>query len=163
MIQPADLMFTFNKGNIVSESIAYFTHAKISHAQCIIDVGAGGTIQVISAEADGLTEKWVIPETLDWYGILTCHELTLRQRDQICSWHWNNKDTPYYFIGLLSYIINIYANNEARLYCSEAIYLSYVNSGCHLLDGVDHAYVSPRDLWISPKLKTLDGSNKEIR
>lgn len=161
--KPADLMFTFSKGNLISEAIAYFSHAKISHVECIMDTGISGTLEVMSAEEGGLVPRWVIPETLDWYSILTCPTLTLKQRDTICSWMWNHKDTPYDFFGLASFPINVDENNEAKLFCSEACFLAYKDAEMELLTGIDHAFVTPRDLWISPMLVTLDGSKKEVR
>jgi len=164
MIQIADLMFTFTKGNMISEAIAHNTHAKISHVQCIIDIGVSGTLQVMSADEDGLQPHWVMPDQYDWSCILTCPDLTLKQRDGICSWMWAHKETPYDFFGLISFLVNIDMNNEARVFCSESVYEGYVRgAGYYLLDGVDHAYISPRDIYISPVLKTLDGNPKEVR
>ena len=164
MIQIADLMFTFTKGNMISEAIAHYTHCRISHVQTIIDIGINGTLQVMSADENGLTPHWVMPEQYDWSCILTCPELTLKQRDGICSWMWANKETPYDFFGLISFLVNIDMNNEAKVFCSEACYESYLRgAGVELLTGIDHCYLSPRDLWISPKLVTLDGSPKEVR
>lgn len=162
--QPGDLMFTFNRGNLISKAIAGSTHAKISHVQCIIDIGAGGMLQVVSADLDGLIDKWVASETYDWYGILTCSKLSLQNRDAICKWMWDHVGYGYDVWGLASFIINLDANNEYRLFCSEACFLGYQEAaGIWLLDGVDHAFVSPRDLWMSPLLQPLDGSRKEIR
>lgn len=164
MSLPADLMFTFNQGNLVSEAIAHETHAKISHVMCIVDIGINGTLQVMSAEEDGLQPHWVVPEQYDWSCILTCPDLTLKQRDGICSWMWTNKGTPYDYLGLGSFIVNIDLNSEVKVFCSEACFEGYSRgAGYDLLTGVDHAYISPRDLWITPVLKTLDGSRKEVR
>ena len=160
----ADLMFTFTKGNIISEAIAHYTHCRITHVQTIIGIGINGTLQVMSADEHGLQPHWVNLYDYHWACILTCPELTLKQRDGICSWMWSNKDTPYDFLGLASFVINIDMNTEARVFCSESVYEGYLRgAGVELLTGIDHCYLSPRDLWISPKLVTLDGSQKEVR
>lgn len=160
---PADIQFTFHPGGILSEAIAHRTHAKISHAQMVIDVGVNGTLQVISAEAQGLIDKWVIPETIPWSCVLTCKELDLAQRDRIAQWMWDMRGTPYDVWGLASFIVGIDLNNEKKSFCSEVNFQAYEKEEILLLDGVDHAFVSPRDLWMSPLLKTLDGSRKEVR
>jgi len=162
--QIADLMFTFTKGNLISEAIAYYTHAKISHCQVIVDIGASGTLQVVSAEETGLVLRWVNPEQYDWACILTCPDLNLKQRDGIANWSLSHVGTPYDFFGLISFLVNIDMNNEARVFCSEACYEAYSRGAdYYLLDGVDHAYVSPRDLYISPVLETLNGEEKQVR
>jgi len=162
--QPGDLGFRFRPGSPVSEAIAFNTHAKISHVECIIDIGIGGTLQVISAEAEGLVDKWVIPEDQPWYCILRPENLSLKQRDFICKWMWDKRETPYDFFGLASFLVNIDLNNEIKVFCSEVCYQGFIEAAnYYILDGVDHAFVSPRDLYISPILKTLDGMPKEVR
>ena len=157
-------MFTFNNHSPLSQAIATETHAKISHVQCVLDIGISGTLYVMSAEAEGFVPKWVIPETLDWQTTLTCPKLTLKERDQITKWMWDHKDVDYDVWGLGSFLLNIDTNTEAKLFCSEACFLGYQEAaGIWLLDGVDHAFISPRDLYISPLLKTLTGKKKEVR
>lgn len=163
-IMPGDLNFTYNPHSPLSQAIAQNTHANISHVQCVLDVGHSGTLYVMSAEAEGLVPKWVIPETLDWQATLTCPKLTLKERDGITNWLWANKETPYDFIGLISFIVNIDLNDEARLFCSESVFEAYlIGAGVELLTGIDHCYLSPRDIYVSPLLVTLDGSPKEVR
>jgi uncharacterized protein YycO len=161
--QPADLMFTFHPGGILSEAIARVTHAKISHVQMVMDVGASGTIRVVSAEAQGLIQKWVIPPTVPWYCLLTCEGLNLEKREEITEWMLNMLGVPYDVWGLVSFLVNVDMNNERKSFCSEVNFQAYEAKGIFLLDGVDHCFVSPRDLYMSPLLKTLDGSRKEVR
>jgi hypothetical protein len=163
-IIPGDLNFTYNPHSPLSQAIASNTHAKISHVQCVLDVGISGTLYVMSAEVSGMTPEWVIPEAQDWQTTLTCPKLSLRDRDNICKWMWDHKDVDYDIWGLASFLLNIDVNTEAKVFCSEACFLGYQEAaGIWLLDGVDHAFVSPRDLWISPLLVTRDGSPKEVR
>lgn len=162
--RPGDLMFSFSPGNVISEAIAFKTNAKISHVQCIVDIGVNGTLQTMSAELDGLNPQWVMPETLSWYSILTYDGITDTQRGLICRWMWDHKGIPYDVLGLASFVVNIDLNNEHKVFCSEACYLGYdEGAGIPLLDGIDHAFVSPRDLYIIPRMKTLDGLEKEVR
>ncbi len=161
--RPGDLMFTFSPGNVVSEAIAFQTHAKISHVQCVVDIGINGTLQVMSAELDGLISRWVIQDQIPWSCILTYEGITYKQRGLICKWMWDHKGVPYDKMGLMSFIANVDLNNEHKVFCSEACFLAYQFAGINLIDGVDHAFVSPRDLYIIRKMKTLDGSLKEVR
>jgi uncharacterized protein YycO len=156
-------MFTFHPGGLLSEAIAFKTHARISHVQMVMDVGINGTIQVVSAEAQGLIEKWVIPETVPWYCILSYEGITFKKRDEIAKWMWDKRGTPYDVWGLASFLVNIDLNDERKSFCSEVNFQAYEAKDILLFDGVDHAFVSPRDLYILPTLRTLDGSRKEIR
>ncbi len=161
---PGDLQFTFHPGGVLSEAIAFVTRAKISHVQMIIEIGAGGTYHVISAEAEGLVEKWVIPETVPWHAELYYEGITLAQRDAVCKWMWDHRGMSYDVWGLASFLVNVDLNDERKSFCSEANYLAYEEgAGILLLDGVDHGFVSPRDLYINPQLKRVDGQKKEVR
>ncbi len=163
LIRPAQMMFTFHPGGLLSEAIAFRTHCKISHVQMIMDVGVNGAIQVVSAEKQGLIDKWVRPEDYSWCEILAYEGITLDQQDKIAKWMWDKRGTPYDVWGLASFVVNVDLNDERKSFCSEVNYQGYEKNGILLLDGVDHAFVSPRDLWIIPRLGTLDRSPKEIR
>ncbi len=163
-IMPGDLMFTWNESSPLAHSIHQKTNIKISHVQPVLDVGVSGTLYVMSAEASGLTPKWVIPETLDWQCVLTCPDWTLKMRDKYCQWMWDHKDIPYDFLGLVSFVVNIDLNNESRLFCSEQCYQGAIEAlDYYFVDGIDHAYVSPGILYTTPVNKMRDGSKKEVR
>jgi hypothetical protein len=161
--QPGDYGFIWHP-NILGLAIARNTHAKISHVETIIDVGINGSLQVMSAEAEGLVPKWRIPENEPWYCVLTNPEWSLKDRDKLCQWMWDHKKTPYDVWGLASFVLNLDLNNELKVFCSEVCYLGPIEAlGYYILDGIDHAFVSPRDLYISRSMKTLDGKPKEVR
>jgi len=73
------------------------------------------------------------------------------------------RGTPYDVWGLASFLVNIDLNDERKSFCSEVNFQAYEAKDILLFDGVDHAFVSPRDLYILPTLKILDGNRKEIR
>ena len=162
-LMPGDIGFSWHP-HLLGLAIAQVTHAKISHVELIVDVGVNGTLYTMSAEAEGLIPRWVIPEDQPWYQVLTIPELTLRQRDDLCDWAWKHKGVGYDVWGLASFVVNLDLNNEQKVFCSEAVFLNFQEAvGINIIDGVDHAFVSPRDLWISPLLKTLDSKPKEVR
>jgi len=163
-IRPGDFGFSFSPGNFVSEAIARKSHGRVSHVECIVDVGAGGTLQVVSAEASGMNVIWRIPENQPWYCILTMNTLTLRQRDDLCKWMWDHKDFPYDYWGLASFLFDVDMSNDRRLFCSEAAILG-LEEGCGIFpfDGMDHNFISPIMFYANPLLSTLDGQRKELR
>ena len=78
-------------------------------------------------------------------------------------WEKQKENKGYDVWGLASFIVNHDLNNEKKSFCSEICYQSYEQAGIFLLDGIDHAFVSPRDLWIIPQLGMVDGTTKEVR
>lgn len=183
---PGDLMFTFHPGGVLSEAIHFITKCKISHAQMIIDQGANAALRVVSAESSGLEYKWIRPEQFGyddwwkqsafpslmngaefpWFSILYDERLENGKRKKLVDWMVKKCDEkiPYDIWGLISFIVNIDLNTEKKSFCSEVCFQAYDENGIlPPVDGVDHAFVSPRDLYIASCLRPIVGDRKEIR
>jgi uncharacterized protein YycO len=172
-IKPGDVMFEFHPWSIMSEIIAFYTFPvlfngelhHISHAEMIVDVG--NEVQVLSAEAEGMTPEWKILKEIPFWVIKDCHTLTDMQRKEILRWAWAHQGVPYNFLGLLAFPMHVDTNSKNALYCSQACYSNYLleiddhfkDPQC---DGVkllsDVAWCSPAHLFTSPLLIPIGGS-----
>jgi uncharacterized protein YycO len=172
-VRPGDICFQFHPWSPLSEIIAYYTFPvdyngvahHLSHAEIIVDVG--NDIQVVSADAGGMTLKWEILDNIPFWIIKTCSSLTPLQRDEIVRWTLAHQGVGYNFLGLLDFPLQIALDQKDCLYCSQACFDAYELvvdeyfrdpkcEGLKLLSGV--LWVSPAHLYTSPYLVNVTGS-----
>lgn len=149
MVRPADLFFTTST-SIISKFIRFRTWGKYSHVQ-IINIYP----EVISADEQGVMVRNVREEELQDYAILTCPSLTEGQRHDILDFCLHQVGKGYDFLGLVDFLINEDIQDEDRFFCSELAFLAYQAAKVDLVKRLDHAFVSPMHLLISPLLEVV--------
>ena len=149
MVRSADLFFT-TSGSLISKVIRFRTWGKYSHVQIIVDVEP--KLTVISADEEGVTYRDVREEEFQTYSILTCHSLTEEMRHDILDFCFQQIGKGYDFLGLADFLVNADLKDEDRWYCSELAFEAYRQIGVPLLRRIDHAFVNPMDLYMSPIL-----------
>jgi uncharacterized protein YycO len=157
MIRSADLFFT-TSSSIVSKLIRFRTWGKYSHVQIIVDVTP--KLTVISADEEGVTYRDVRESEFETYSILTCHSLTEGQRHDILDFCFQQIGKGYDFLGLADFLLNADLQDEDRFFCSELAFLAYDKKGLPLLKRIDHAFVNPMDLYMSPILDEIETKEK---
>src|SRR3989304_1447230 len=151
MRKPADLFFTTSHG-FVSSFIKQRTWGKYSHVQIITKPISEphGKIEVISADAAGVTCRDVREEEFEHYSILTYPEMTDAERENVVKFCFSQLNKPYDFIGLASFLLYKELQQDDKWFCSELAYVAYKQAGIRLQRRVKQDFVSPRDLLISP-------------
>ena len=159
MIKPADLFFT-TSGSIFSRVVQKRTWGKFSHVQIIVQVVEAADkriIDVISADAEGVTLRAVRDHELKNYEILTCPEMFPQERNDVVKFCFQQIGKPYDLVGLGSFLLYKEMQNDSKWFCSELVYVAYKQAGVRLLRRVKQDFVSPRDLYISPLLMPIEG------
>ena len=146
-MEKADLVFTTSK-SIVSAAIKFRTHGIWSHV--MLATGEGD--DVISADAYGVILRAMEPDEKENYACLFCPGISV-EAQAIIKLAASKIGKGYDFLGLASFLVDSDLNNEDRWFCSELVYMVYAAAGIQLLERIEHAFVSPRDLWISPVLR----------
>jgi len=154
MTRPADLFFT-TSSDLVSQAIRARTWGKYSHVQIVATVSTIG-IDVVSADIEGVMLRRVREDEWSKYAILTYPEMTLKERDDVVKFCFSKIGKGYDFLGLADFLFDKDLQVEDRYFCSELVFLAYKAAGIDLLKRIDHAFVSPRDLYISPLLWVVE-------
>lgn len=154
MIRPADLFFT-TSGSIVSQAIRHRTWGKYSHVQIVAVVTTQG-IDVVSADGEGVMLRRVREDEWLKHAILTYPEMILKERNDVVKFCFSKIGAGYDFLGLADFLLDKDLQVEDRFFCSELAFLAYKAAGINLQERVDHAFISPRDLYISPLLRILE-------
>lgn len=154
MIKPADLFFTTGQ-SVFSAGVKFFTHSKWSHVQVVVGRDEG-EIVVVSADAEGVFCRNAREGELKRYAILTYPEITEEQRKHVCEFLFSKIGKGYDFAGIIDFLINSDIQAEERFFCSELVFLAYQSVGIHLQERMDHAFVSPEILYISPILRVIE-------
>jgi len=128
-----------------------------SHIQIIVHVDP---LAIVSADANGVICRDIYPEEWENHIILTCPSLTEEQRHDICHFCFQQINKPYDYTGIGSFLVNADWNKEDRFFCSELAFEAYKQAGVELQKRVDHAFVSPEVLYISPLLERVDVERK---
>jgi uncharacterized protein YycO len=150
-IKPADLIFTRSQ-TVTSAVIRFRTWGDYSHVMLC----GKKWPEVISADAEGVTLRDMTEREFENpSSILGLPDLPEPKRWEILEWAYSQIGKGYDFLGLADFLINADVQSEDRFFCSELVFLSYKNAGIELLKRIDHAFVSPRDLYISPLLEVI--------
>jgi len=152
--KPADLFFTTSQ-SLFSAGVKFFTHSKWSHVQAVVGM-EGEEIVVVSADAEGVFCRAAREGELKRYAILTYPGITKEQREKVCKFLFSKIGSGYDYIGILDFLIDSDIQAEERFFCSELVFLAYQSAGIHLQERMDHAFVSPEILYISPILKVIE-------
>ncbi len=174
-IKLADIIFTFDPWNPVSELIAWNTfpimfngeYHHVSHSEIVTDIAQDGGVQVMSAEAEGLSPKWIHFEDIPFWVLKTCPYLTELQRTEMVRWARAHEGVGYDFLGLMSFPLHMNLQNLHKTWCSKAVFDNYLlqvddlfkdpkTNGIMLLRDV--AWISPAHLYTSPYLPVVEGS-----
>lgn len=158
MIKLADLFFTTSH-SIISWVIKERTWGKYSHVEIITKPISEphGKMEVISADAMGVVCRDIREEEREHYSILTYPEMTDMERENVVKFCFSQIGKPYDFIGLASFLLYKEMQQEDRWFCSELAYVAYKQAGIRLQRRVKQDFVSPRDLFLSPLLKPIEG------
>jgi uncharacterized protein YycO len=162
-IRPGDLFFT-TSGSIFSQAVRFRTWARYSHVQLITlcaEVDGERMIDVVSADVDAVKCRAVREGEWSDYAILSCPEMTIRERSDVVKFCFSKIGAGYDFLGLADFLFNADLQAEDRFFCSELVYLAYEAAGRPLLKRIDHAFVSPMHLYISPILAVIESSGGE--
>jgi len=154
MIRPADLFFT-TSGSIVSQAIRRRTWGKYSHVQ-IVAVASTQGIDVVSADKEGVMLRRIREDEWLHSAILTLPGMTIKERNDVVKFCFSKIGAGYDFLGLVDFLLNKDLQVEDRYFCSELVFLAYKTAGIMLQERVDHAFISPRDLYISPLLRVME-------
>jgi uncharacterized protein YycO len=153
MIKSADLFFTTSE-SFISKFIRFRTWGKYSHVQIIVETEP--ILGVISADVTGVTWREIRKDELDSYAILTCPTMTDKEREDVVKFCFSTIGTPYDYWGLVDFLLNTDLQEEDHYFCSELAFIGYEKAGKSLLKRIDHAFVSPMHLYISPILEVVE-------
>jgi len=161
VIEPGDLFFTTGQSPI-SGVIRSITHSKLSHVQIITRVDTNrkpfqtSGIEVISADSPFVICRDVYPEEWIKYAILS---LKLRfflwpeELKNVLDFCFSAIGKGYDYFGLSDFLIDKDVQNENKWFCSELVFAAYLKAPRELQERIDHAFVSPELLYISPLLE----------
>lgn len=147
--EKADLIFT-TSSSLFSEIVKWHTQGIWSHV--MLATGEGD--DVITADAEGVVLRAMRPEEKKNFACLFYPPRLFREDGKkIIDWACSQVGKGYDFLGLASFAIDTDVNDEDRWFCSEIVFMAYLQAEIELQRRIEHAFVTPRDLWISPLLK----------
>lgn len=159
-IRAGDLFFTTST-SLFSAGVRFFTHGKYSHVQIITqvkEIDGALAVDVVSADAAGVILRSVQADEWPRHAILTYPNMTHEERDKILKFCFASIGAGYDYAGITDFLFDVDFQGENRFFCSELAFLAYKSAGINLQERLDHAFVSPDLLYISPLLKVVEES-----
>ena len=149
IINPGDIIFSRNNGTI-SRFIRMRTLSQWSHVG-IVTGRYDGNIKCISARWDGV----VYDNIKDWYGdiqILRVKNIDSHQIHKVIEYTSTQVGKPYGWCGVKDFLTLQKHQSGSRWFSSVLVYCSFLKAGIDLLEKHKCCFVSPGELYESPKL-----------